>query len=95
MYSVHCYSKLVLFLTVHSPQVPGHLHEGRGGTQDQPPRVQSPGIELGSSLQPQDQPPRVQSPGIELDSSLQLQVLCKGQVFEQNFSIKCFDVLFV
>ena len=71
MYSVHCYRKLVLFLTVHSPQVPGHLHEGRGGTQDQPPRVQSPGIELGSSLQPQDQPPRVQSPGMELYSSLQ------------------------
>ena len=107
MYSVHCYRKLVLFLTVHSPQVPGHLHEGRGGTQDQPPRVQSPGIELVSSLQPQDQPPRVQSSGIELysslqpqdhsprvqstgmelDSNLQLQVLCKGQVFEQNFSI--------
>ena len=55
--------------------------------QDQPPRVQSSGIELYSSLQPQDHSPRVQSTGMELDSSLQLQILCKGQVFEHNFSI--------
>ena len=44
-------NELCFYITVHSSsQVPGHLHEGGGGTQDQPPRVQSPGMELYSTV---------------------------------------------